>query len=87
MRITAHGCRYCEYQCDYDECKRSYCNKHRLIYTSCATELIEETEGDYDVIGGVRHFNYYTDDCPECHKEFESRQLKREMTLRAAKYN
>lgn len=81
MRISAHGCRYCEYRCDASDCKRFYCKTHRLIFTSCVTELIHETEGDSDVIGGVHHFTYYAEECPECHREFERRQLKREINF------
>lgn len=70
MKITTSDF-YDHKECGYDECERRYCHAHRLLWRSCET-LIEDVEGDSDVIGGI-HTIYFEGDCPKCTEEGRKR--------------
>lgn len=85
MRVTATD-GYFNHECEFDECQKNFCERHRLLWRFCDTAVMG-IEGDRDVINGTRVI-WEHGDCPKCEKETQAKEaekMQKEWELRMAR--
>lgn len=88
MRITTSENYSHEYDCNVDDCERSYCSgkTHRLLFRTCDTEKTTGGERASWEDGGSRTWIEYSNECPQCHKEYEHAKFERWAKEREAEH-
>lgn len=61
-----------------EDCRRRYCDEHRLLYNECET-AIKGWEGDREVFGGARQIWESDGECPYCKKREKDKKLRQQV--------
>lgn len=65
MRIS-HSDSYACHDCKFEyECRKLYCQKHRLLYRECESAVLG-IMGDFDVVHGTAETYEDSGQCPDC---------------------